>query len=61
MAETVLNAPEVTDALERAADPTRARLILSRLAEAQPELAERLPEDRLLLSAVVALAGASRS
>ncbi|MGH9036202.1 MAG: bifunctional [glutamine synthetase] adenylyltransferase/[glutamine synthetase]-adenylyl-L-tyrosine phosphorylase, partial [Acidimicrobiia bacterium] len=61
MAETVLKAPEVADALEQAADPVRARLVLARLAEAQPELAERLPEDRLLLSAVVALAGASRS
>ena len=32
--------------------PTRsaARLVLARLAEAQPELAETLPEDRLLLS-----------
>jgi glutamate-ammonia-ligase adenylyltransferase len=61
MAEIVLKAPEVADALERAADPVRARLVLARLAEAHPQLAERLPEDRLLLSAVVALAGASRS
>ncbi|MGH8971900.1 MAG: bifunctional [glutamine synthetase] adenylyltransferase/[glutamine synthetase]-adenylyl-L-tyrosine phosphorylase [Acidimicrobiia bacterium] len=61
MAETLLKAPEVADALERAADPGRARLVLARLAEAQPELAQRLPEDRVLLASVVALAGASRS
>ncbi|MGH9039287.1 MAG: bifunctional [glutamine synthetase] adenylyltransferase/[glutamine synthetase]-adenylyl-L-tyrosine phosphorylase [Acidimicrobiia bacterium] len=61
MAEMILKAPEVADALERAADPARSRLVLARLAEAAPELAERLPDDRLMLSAVVALSGASRS
>jgi glutamate-ammonia-ligase adenylyltransferase len=57
----LFSAPGVTETLERAADPVAARLVLTRLAEGSPELGDRLAEDGLLLGAVVAVAGASRS
>ncbi len=57
----LLKDPDVVDAVEHSAEPGRARLFLTRLLESHPEIGERLPEDRLLLSALVALASASRS
>jgi [glutamine synthetase] adenylyltransferase / [glutamine synthetase]-adenylyl-L-tyrosine phosphorylase len=57
----VLKAPEVVEVLDRAAAPRQARLFLTRLLDAHPELAERLTSDRLFVSALVALSGASRS
>jgi [glutamine synthetase] adenylyltransferase / [glutamine synthetase]-adenylyl-L-tyrosine phosphorylase len=58
---SVLKAPEVAQAVEQAANPAQARLMLTRLTEAHPDLAERIRQDRLLLPALVALADASRS
>jgi [glutamine synthetase] adenylyltransferase / [glutamine synthetase]-adenylyl-L-tyrosine phosphorylase len=58
---TVLKAPEVAEVIDRAAEPGQARLVLTRLLDAHPELADRLASDRLFVSALVALAGASRS
>ena len=57
----VLKAPEVVEVIDRAAAPRQARLVLTRLLDDHPELAERLASDRLFVSALVALAGASRS
>src|SRR3989449_1738220 len=58
---SVLEAPVVAEAVERAALPGQARLMITRLVEAHPEFADRLTEDGLFLRALVALAGASRS
>jgi [glutamine synthetase] adenylyltransferase / [glutamine synthetase]-adenylyl-L-tyrosine phosphorylase len=58
---SVLEAPVVAEAVERAALPGQARLMLTRLVEAHPDLADRLTGDGVLLPALVALAGASRS
>ncbi len=58
---TVLKAPEVAEVIDRAAEPGQARLVLTRLLDAHPELAERLAADRLFVSALVALIDASRS
>jgi glutamate-ammonia-ligase adenylyltransferase len=57
----VLKAPEVAEVIDRAAEPGQARLGLTRLLDAHPELAERLAGDRLFASALVALSDASRS
>src|SRR5256714_1099275 len=57
----VLKSPEVVEVIDRAAAPRQARLVLTRLLDAHPELAERLASDRLYGSALVALSGASRS
>src|SRR2546423_11707133 len=57
----VLKAPEVVEVIDRAAAPRQARLVLTRLLDAHPDLAERLASDRLFVSALVALSGASRS
>src|SRR5438876_2255183 len=57
----VLKAPEVVEVIDRAAAPRQARLVLTRLLEVHPELADRLASDRLFVSALVALSGASRS
>jgi glutamate-ammonia-ligase adenylyltransferase len=57
----VLKAPEVVEVIDRAAAPRQARLTLTRLLDAHPELADRLASDRLFVSALVALSGASRS
>jgi [glutamine synthetase] adenylyltransferase / [glutamine synthetase]-adenylyl-L-tyrosine phosphorylase len=57
----VLKAPEVAATIDRAAEPGQARLVLTRLLDAHPELAERLVGDRLFASALVALSDASRS
>src|SRR2546423_1691720 len=57
----VLKTPEVAEVIDRAAEPGQARLVLTRLLDAHPELAERLASDRLFVSALVALIDASRS
>ena len=56
-----LQAPEVVEVLDRAAAPRQARLALTRLLDAHPELADRLASDRMFVSALVALSDASRS
>jgi glutamate-ammonia-ligase adenylyltransferase len=58
---TVIQVPAVAEVIERAAAPRQARLLLTRLVEAHPELADRLAADRLFVSALVALIDASRS
>ena len=50
----VLQAPEVAEVLDRAAAPRQARLVLTRLLDAHPDLADRLASDRMLVSALVA-------
>ncbi|MEW6472721.1 MAG: bifunctional [glutamine synthetase] adenylyltransferase/[glutamine synthetase]-adenylyl-L-tyrosine phosphorylase [Actinomycetota bacterium] len=60
-APSVLKAPEVAEVIDRAAEPGQARLVLTRLLDAHPELTDRLAGDRLFASALVALADASRS
>ncbi|HYH51581.1 MAG TPA: bifunctional [glutamine synthetase] adenylyltransferase/[glutamine synthetase]-adenylyl-L-tyrosine phosphorylase [Acidimicrobiia bacterium] len=60
-AASVLKAPEVAEVIDRAAEPGQARLGLTRLLDAHPELADRLAADRLFASALVALSDASRS
>src|SRR5919109_764913 len=57
----VLKAPEVVEVIDRAAAPRQARLVLTRLLDAHPGLADRLASDRLFVSALVALSDASRS
>jgi glutamate-ammonia-ligase adenylyltransferase len=58
---SVLKTPEVAEVIDRAAAPRQARLLLTRLLDAHPELADRLASDRLFVSALVALIDASRS
>src|SRR2546428_12408765 len=58
---TVITVPEVAEVIDRAAEPGQARLVLTRLLDVHPELADRLASDRLFVSALVALSGASRS
>ena len=58
---TVLNAPGVVEVVDRAAEPGHVRLVLTRLLDAHPELGDRLADDRLFVSALVALIDASRS
>jgi glutamate-ammonia-ligase adenylyltransferase len=58
---TVVDRPVIRDAIERSADPTRARAALERLIEARPSLDDTLLGDPLLLDAVVAVSVASRS
>src|SRR2546430_3982250 len=57
----VTGAPEVPGATAGAADPGQARLVLTRLLDAHPEMAGRLASDRLFVSALVALIDASHS
>src|SRR5438132_899436 len=57
----VIKAPEVAGVIDRAAEPGQARLVLTRLLDVHPELADRLTSDRLFVSALVALIDASRS
>ncbi|HKN89444.1 MAG TPA: bifunctional glutamine-synthetase adenylyltransferase/deadenyltransferase, partial [Acidimicrobiia bacterium] len=58
---TVITVPEVAEVIDRAAEPGQARLVLTRLLDVHPELADRLTSDRLFVSALVALIDASRS
>ena len=57
----VLEAPEVVDGIDRAADPLLARAVLERIVEAHPELGDELVERPLVRDGLVALACASRS
>jgi [glutamine synthetase] adenylyltransferase / [glutamine synthetase]-adenylyl-L-tyrosine phosphorylase len=59
--QTLLDSPALTEAIERAADPTAARALLTRLLEEHPALAEELATNPLLRDTVVALSAASRS
>jgi glutamate-ammonia-ligase adenylyltransferase len=61
VAVTVLDTPDVGDALDRAADPLLARGVLERIVEAHPELGDELVQRRLVRDGLVALACASRS
>ena len=58
---TVISAPEVAEVIDRAAEPRQVRLVLTRLLDVHPGLADRLGSDRLFVSALVALIDASRS
>ena len=58
---TVLDTPDVGEALDRAADPLLARAVLERIVEAHPELGDELVERPLVRDGLVALACASRS
>ncbi len=57
----VLTAPGVAEALERSADPSVARMMLARVVEAHPELAEAIRGQSLVRDGLIALACASRS
>lgn len=59
--DAVLDAPGVASTLEHSADPRLARAVLSRVLEAQPDLAPVIRDHRLVRDAVVAIACASRS
>src|SRR5688500_9617926 len=58
---TVLTVPEVAEVVDRAAAPRQARLPLTRLLDAHPELTDRLSANRLFDTALVSLPDASRS
>ena len=58
--DAVLDAPGVGSALEHAADPHLARAALSRILEAQADLAAELRDDRLVRDALIAIAYAIR-
>lgn len=51
--------PIVDEEVERSADPVAAGLVISRIADERPEVADRLAAGGTLLSAVVAMAAAS--
>ncbi|HMF83914.1 MAG TPA: bifunctional [glutamine synthetase] adenylyltransferase/[glutamine synthetase]-adenylyl-L-tyrosine phosphorylase [Acidimicrobiia bacterium] len=51
----------MSDSVERSADPTAARALLSRLVEDHPALGEELSSDARVRGALVALSAASRS
>lgn len=58
---SVLEAPELVEAIEQSAAPDDARLALARIVETHPELCDALREDPTLRDALVAVATASRS
>jgi glutamate-ammonia-ligase adenylyltransferase len=58
---TVLDQPDVRDALDGSADPAWARRALEQLTAAHPQLGDDLRADSTLLRAIVAVAVASRS
>ncbi len=58
---TVIDRPDIREALMRSAEPRTARDALERLVEAHPWLEPELARDRLLLDAVIAVSVASRS
>jgi [glutamine synthetase] adenylyltransferase / [glutamine synthetase]-adenylyl-L-tyrosine phosphorylase len=58
---TVIDRPDMRDAVERSADPTWARVALERLLDAHPGLGDVLARDAILLDALVAVSVASRS
>ena len=57
----LLAAPGVAPALERSADPGVARMMLTRVVDAHPELAESIRDQPLVRDALIAIACASRS
>ncbi|MGH8985465.1 MAG: bifunctional [glutamine synthetase] adenylyltransferase/[glutamine synthetase]-adenylyl-L-tyrosine phosphorylase [Acidimicrobiia bacterium] len=61
MAVTVLDTPELAQAIERAADPGLGLTVLARVLETHPEVGDELVERPLLREGLVALACASRS
>jgi [glutamine synthetase] adenylyltransferase / [glutamine synthetase]-adenylyl-L-tyrosine phosphorylase len=61
VAQTLLDTPALTDAIERSADPAAARALLTRLLDEHPALGGELAANPLLREAVVALSAASRS
>src|SRR5262249_47040922 len=61
VAQTLLDTPALTEAVERSADPTAARALLTRLLEEHPALADELAPNPLLREALAALSAASRS
>jgi glutamate-ammonia-ligase adenylyltransferase len=58
---TVIDRPDVRDAVERSADPIRARDALRRLLDTHPALAAALERDPVLCNALVAVSTASHS
>jgi [glutamine synthetase] adenylyltransferase / [glutamine synthetase]-adenylyl-L-tyrosine phosphorylase len=61
VAQTRLDTPALTEAVERSADPAAARALLTRLLDEHPALADELATNPLLRDAVVALSASSRS
>jgi [glutamine synthetase] adenylyltransferase / [glutamine synthetase]-adenylyl-L-tyrosine phosphorylase len=61
VAQTLLDTPALTEAVERSADPAAARALLTRLLEEHPPVADELGTNPLLRDALVALSAASRS
>ncbi|MDQ6854919.1 MAG: bifunctional [glutamine synthetase] adenylyltransferase/[glutamine synthetase]-adenylyl-L-tyrosine phosphorylase, partial [Actinomycetota bacterium] len=61
MAQTLLDTPELSAAVDRSADPTAARALLTRLLEGHPELGDELGTSPRVRDALVALSAASRS
>jgi glutamate-ammonia-ligase adenylyltransferase len=58
---TVLDAPELAEGIDRAADPLLARAVLERIVDAQPELVAELVDHSRVRDGLLALACASRS
>jgi [glutamine synthetase] adenylyltransferase / [glutamine synthetase]-adenylyl-L-tyrosine phosphorylase len=61
VAQTLLDTPELNEAVERSADPAAARAFLGRLLEGHPALGDELATNPLVRDALVALSAASRS
>ena len=61
VAQTLLDTPALTQAVERSADPVAARALLTRLLDEHPELGDELAANARLRDALVALSAASRS
>jgi glutamate-ammonia-ligase adenylyltransferase len=61
VAQTLLDTPALAEAVERSADPTAARALLSRLLDEFPVLGDELAANPRLRDALVALSAASRS
>ncbi len=59
--DAVLDAPGSARALALSADPVGARVVLTRILEDQPQLADELRHDDLVRNALIAIACASRS
>jgi [glutamine synthetase] adenylyltransferase / [glutamine synthetase]-adenylyl-L-tyrosine phosphorylase len=61
VAQTLLDTPALTEAVERSADPAAARALLTRLLDEHPALEEEVAESPRLRDALTALSAASRS
>ena len=57
----MLELPALRAALERSADPVAGRMLVGRLLEAHPTLADELASDEEMAAAIVAVVTASRS